>query len=544
MTKYDTPPRDIVKHITQKLDRLETRVARGENAYASSVSVYTTGRVPSTLIPGQTYVTSRYMNFVDENSVVRPVGGFAAIGVGAVGLEAANGTAPRLDLQTPLTGTTGQAILSGPDGISSISFGVGVGGSSYGTFIGQNVTIADAINWKRIATGNASSIWMGNGEVWLEVFPSGTAGTVLPGPGSGEHHAILRNDGKFEVDSSIWIAGTARLYSAASNNLSTNGAFTAEGPYLECTGGDIWARSGLAAQTSIGARGPSGEAAIEFGIAGDTKIWREFAGGLLTNSAISTQQYIIATGNMAAQWGLAGQVWSGAVGPSSEAAIKFGSAGDTYIYRSAASTLKLNGTFSTGASIFADDVVAVNQGDHTPSGGSGKIFFGSAWDTNIYRSTTNTLKTDGNFFVGLVLYFGNTDSYISRVGTSWIRTDARFEGNENIRSNRYFTLGSPANEPATNVDKAILFTNVASGGGPSNSPTGGHWLWAEAGALKGKGSSGTVTTIAAAEPHCPECGNDFVLEWKNDESGRHLVVCLWCLSESGIPGIVTREEVQ
>lgn len=63
---------------------------------------------------------------------------------------------------------------------------------------------------------------------------------------------------------------------------------------------------------------------------------------------------------------------------------------------------------------------------------------------------------------------------------------------------------------------------------PSSNPSGGHVLYAEAGALKGRGSSGTITTIAAAEPHCPNCGKDYVLEWDNERYG-HLLVWVPCL---------------
>lgn len=66
---------------------------------------------------------------------------------------------------------------------------------------------------------------------------------------------------------------------------------------------------------------------------------------------------------------------------------------------------------------------------------------------------------------------------------------------------------------------------------PSTNPSGGHIVYSQSGALKGRGSSGTVTTIAAAEPHCAACGSDFVLEWQNDDKGDHLIVCMNCLTE-------------
>jgi hypothetical protein len=75
---------------------------------------------------------------------------------------------------------------------------------------------------------------------------------------------------------------------------------------------------------------------------------------------------------------------------------------------------------------------------------------------------------------------------------------------------------------------------------PSGNPSGGYYVYASSGALKGVGSSGTTTTIGAADlegfidtkghGHCPECGTDFAHEWHNDEYGS-LTVCMACLTE-------------
>jgi len=64
---------------------------------------------------------------------------------------------------------------------------------------------------------------------------------------------------------------------------------------------------------------------------------------------------------------------------------------------------------------------------------------------------------------------------------------------------------------------------------PGSNPANGHLVYAESGALKGRGSSGTVTTIAAAEPHCPQCKRDVgVIEAVNHDGG-YFFVCLPCL---------------
>jgi hypothetical protein len=59
---------------------------------------------------------------------------------------------------------------------------------------------------------------------------------------------------------------------------------------------------------------------------------------------------------------------------------------------------------------------------------------------------------------------------------------------------RIVTFGGSAMSPASG-DRVI---GIANGTAPTSNPTGGGILYAEAGALKWRGSSGTVTTIAAA----------------------------------------------
>lgn len=67
---------------------------------------------------------------------------------------------------------------------------------------------------------------------------------------------------------------------------------------------------------------------------------------------------------------------------------------------------------------------------------------------------------------------------------------------------------------------------------PSTNPTAGVFVYGEGGALKGRGTSGTVTTMAPAEPHCPTCGRDFAIESRNDVVGDHVSVCVPCMLDS------------
>lgn len=63
---------------------------------------------------------------------------------------------------------------------------------------------------------------------------------------------------------------------------------------------------------------------------------------------------------------------------------------------------------------------------------------------------------------------------------------------------------------------------------PTSDPVGGGLVWWYGGAFKGRGSSGTITTIAAADPHCPRCGNDYVFEARNPARGHHVAICWTC----------------
>ncbi len=85
-------------------------------------------------------------------------------------------------------------------------------------------------------------------------------------------------------------------------------------------------------------------------------------------------------------------------------------------------------------------------------------------------------------------------------------------------------LGAPGFGSGTGV---IAIANRSAA--PSTNPTGGGILYAEGGAGKWRGSSGTVTTFAPADPHCPSCDRDFAHEWTNDRTGEHLAVCVPCM---------------
>jgi len=77
---------------------------------------------------------------------------------------------------------------------------------------------------------------------------------------------------------------------------------------------------------------------------------------------------------------------------------------------------------------------------------------------------------------------------------------------------------------------------------PTTNTTGGGVLYSENGAGKWRGTSGTITTFGPADPHCPVCGKDYMLEFENGED--YLAVCINCMTkELGIkPWILTEKQ--
>lgn len=82
---------------------------------------------------------------------------------------------------------------------------------------------------------------------------------------------------------------------------------------------------------------------------------------------------------------------------------------------------------------------------------------------------------------------------------------------------------------AAGVKDTIAIGSTSSA--PSVAPVGGGYLYVEAGALKYRGTSNTVTTVGPADPHCKKCGRDFMHEWNNDSYGS-LSTCIPCLLDA------------
>lgn len=96
----------------------------------------------------------------------------------------------------------------------------------------------------------------------------------------------------------------------------------------------------------------------------------------------------------------------------------------------------------------------------------------------------------------------------------------------NLNANAFLRLGAMVSTNAT-APTICLSTTTA----PSGNPVGGIFIWSDSGAGKARGTSGTVTTFAPAEPHCPVCGSDFGHEWQNEKYGGTLRFCVKCLAD-------------
>lgn len=92
------------------------------------------------------------------------------------------------------------------------------------------------------------------------------------------------------------------------------------------------------------------------------------------------------------------------------------------------------------------------------------------------------------------------------------------KGNRNVEF--FGGVGSETGQNVATVGNATVV--------PSSNPTGGGILYAQGGAGKWRGSSGTVTTFGPADPHCPKCGYDFVRVYENEKWGAKLIKCEWC----------------
>lgn len=263
-----------------------------------------------------------------------------------------------------------------------------------------------------------------------------------------------------------------RIYRSAANTLKTDGGFFAVGQLVAWLGG--------AAQVSMGDAG-GGASGLLFGSASDTRLYRSAAQVLAVGRRLDINAdigggYVINLG-----W------YSGAAGGG----LTIG--GDMNLYRAAAGTLKTDGIFQATSDIYAQ-MGAATQVRMGNSSGLATIEFGSAFDTRIYRASSQNLNTDGNFSVAYTLqvdrlngggrvYFGSAqDTNIYRYAVGQLATDNQFYANKG--STAQIRLGSNSGTPT------IWFGNATGGG-----DTGDVFLYRiAAGSLRTDASLGVQVT--------------------------------------------------
>jgi len=159
-------------------------------------------------------------------------------------------------------------------------------------------------------------------------------------------------------------------------------------------------RSKLLAADAQPAFQQKGDGRMEWGPGGatapDNTLYRVAAGILQTNStlgSVGTAGYFgfgtKVTGNPQFRWGA-----------TNDGMLYWGDGGggqDTNLYRSSAQTLKTDGYFLAGADIYAHYGIAAEQIALTGANGRATIVFGSAFDTNLYRQGADILATDDSF---------------------------------------------------------------------------------------------------------------------------------------------------
>lgn len=158
---------------------------------------------------------------------------------------------------------------------------------------------------------------------------------------------------------------------------------------------------------------------------------------------------------------------------------------------------------------------------HSESGlglGESGLFLRGDWNTpDDLVASLQTIDSGAN---GQWLRLGHKDIWVTNVGGG----------------NVAFHVASDPNYQSMLGGMFIATASVV----PTGNPTGGGFLFVDAGAGKFRGTSGTVTTFGPAEPHCPDCGRDFALEYSNERFGS-LAICMWCFTEDRPRGVFRRD---
>lgn len=400
----------------------QTTTPRDPKVYGIAMSTVASGAATFVAISGQTAIN------VDTSAVAI---GDQLVTSGTAGLATVDNNAT--------TGIIGRALSTKTAGANGqVAISIQVESGQYTPTFRNATNSTSAFNIQNAAGTNVISVNTVDGRLGInssptygvlsvaeagittEAFQTGGMGRSITLQGAGSAYFIGR-DVTNDVEYAFGTSTAQEVFAGSMTNhdftLRTNNTarinITAAGRVGIGTG-----TSAVASLLQLGSDAGTGTSGITFGSTGDTNLYRSAADILRTDDTFMANT-VLAVDAIQAQTGNANQVTlgrtaSGVGGPG----ITFGSAADTNLYRSGASQLQTDGRFiAAGAnSVIGSASGSANQVylSTTASGvvGAG-ITFGSAADTNIYRSAADTLKTDDKFVVGGALNVdGTANSYI------------------------------------------------------------------------------------------------------------------------------------
>ena len=348
---------------------------------------------------------------------------------GAQGPQGATGATGATGSQGP-QGNPGATGAQGPTGATGSQGPAGPGVPTGGT-AGQALTKVDATDyntvWTTVSAGaglpadtvvasgtriianklvgtDTQPSWQVMGSGRFNWGPGGTTATdtTLYRNGVG----ILQTDNEFRVTNRmVSNIGTANQISFNSDgnvywgtDFSVNLKRISGSPNYVASTACMLAAGPGGNDVRIGNVGPGGVSCIDFGWSHDTYMFRSAAGVISTNSSVYVRSGALATFANATD---ANTTWYVA---ASNGALNWGPGGatavDTNLYRFGASVLKTDGEFRAGAGVRSSSWVMVNDGSSASQiymAADGKMYFGVAGDTNLYRSSAGTLTTDQRF---------------------------------------------------------------------------------------------------------------------------------------------------
>lgn len=201
--------------------------------------------------------------------------------------------------------------------------------------------------------------------------------------------------------------------------------------------------------------------------------------------------------------------------------------------------------FSFGSGIIQHGAVPANTGDFRVKNNwtlNGRNQGGSADVTMLTLDTSNIINlgvsssTNGGigiYTTGSSQMTAGTWGVSYYAGAQQLRMDANLNGlasNASVNAYMFITAGATGWNDFGG-GSGVLRIDPGTTAPTAASTSGGVLVYAQAGALKAIGASGTITTMAAADPHCPKCGADFVHEVLNPKYG-HMALCYPCLART------------